>query len=206
VLTVDPGDTLVVPPPWTAAGHLGAPADRRARPGRRCFAELPRATAWPGPIARAGRRAGHDARGAPGLAGGPDDWGWTVRRGDGTTPLKPSASAWPTPPADLACCWDLDVQQGHGRANDRGPDRGPGPRSSGVIGTGRRPEPGEHSTVPRRARLPAGKHRLPGAGQPAQPSTWPVTSAPVRCCCLGDGHGGAGATARWSGTAISSAG
>jgi acetamidase/formamidase len=187
VLTVDPGDTLVVRS-LDAAGHL----ERLRTPGEtrpQMFAER-RGHCLAGPIAVRGAEPGMML--AVHLVSlRPDDWGWTVAAAT-DTPLNRRLGLADAPPTWLL--WDLDVQQGTAR-NDRGLTVDLAP-FLGVIGLPPA-EPGEHSTVPPRACGGNIDCRELVAGSTLY---LPVT-VPGALLCLGDGHGAQG-DGEVSGTAI----
>lgn len=187
VLTVDPGDTLVVRS-LDAAGHL----ERQRTPGEsrpQLFANR-RGHCLAGPIA---------VRGAmPGMMLAvrlvslrPDDWGWTVAAAL-DNPLNRRLGVAGGPPSWLL--WDLDVEKGTAR-NDRGLTMNLAP-FLGVIGLPPA-EPGEHSTIPPRASGGNIDCRELVAGSTLY---LPVT-VPGALLCLGDGHGAQG-DGEVSGTAI----
>jgi acetamidase/formamidase len=187
VLTVDPGDTLVVRS-LDAAGHL----ERQRTPGEsrpQLFANR-RGHCLAGPIA---------VRGAmPGMMLAvrlvslrPDDWGWTVAAAL-DNPLNRRLGVAGGPPSWLL--WELDVEKGTAR-NDRGLTMNLAP-FLGVIGLPPA-EPGEHSTIPPRASGGNIDCRELVAGSTLY---LPVT-VPGALLCLGDGHGAQG-DGEVSGTAI----
>jgi acetamidase/formamidase len=187
VLTVDPGDTLVVRS-LDAAGHL----ERQRTPGEtrpQLFANR-RGHCLAGPIAVRGA--------APGMMLAvrlvslrPDDWGWTVAAAV-DNPLNRRLGVAGGPPSWLL--WDLDVEKGTAR-NDRGLTMNLAP-FLGVIGLPPA-EPGEHSTIPPRASGGNIDCRELVAGSTLY---LPVT-VPGALLCLGDGHGAQG-DGEVSGTAI----
>jgi acetamidase/formamidase len=186
VLTVEPGDTLVVHS-LDASGHL----ERQTTPGEtkpKMFAEK-RGHCLVGPIAVRGAEPGMmlavrllDLR--------PDEWGWTVAGAD--TPLNQRLGVAGGPPTWLL--WEIDADKGvarnqHGLSVDLAPFLGV---------TGLPPdEPGEHSTIPPR---PSGGNidcRELVAGSTLY---LPVT-VPGALLSVGDGHGAQG-DGEVSGTAV----
>ena len=139
VLTVDPGDTVVVRT-LNAAGHL----KRQRVPGEpvpQMFAPR-RGHCLTGPIAVRGAAPG-DVLAVRFTALRPDDWGWTVAR---DTPLTRRLGADKNTPAWLL--WQIDADAGTATSN-----RGHRVRTApfhGVTGLAW-DEPGEHSTIPPRA-------------------------------------------------------
>ena len=142
VLTVDPGDTVVVRS-LDASGYLSP----QRFPGDRTPPRLipdSRGHCLTGPIA---------VRGAgPGtflsvrlVSLRPDDWGWTIAAGL-ENPLNRRLGVTDSEPAALL--WDLDADSGVG-TESRGLCRALAP-FLGVIGVAP-DEPGEHSTIPPRA-------------------------------------------------------
>jgi acetamidase/formamidase len=187
VLTVDPGDTLVVRT-LDASGHL----ERQTTPGEqqpKMFAQK-RGHCLAGPI---------EVRGAePGmmlavrlLSLRPDEWGWTVSAA-ADTPLNQRLGVAGGPPTWLL--WEIDPDKGvarnqHGLSVDLAPFLGV---------TGLPPdEPGEHSTIPPRASGGNIDCRELVAGATLY---LPVT-VPGALLCIGDGHGAQG-DGEVSGTAV----
>jgi acetamidase/formamidase len=143
VLTVDPGDTVVVRS-LDAAGRLA----RQAYPGEQAptmFAEF-RGHCLTGPIAVRGARPG-DMLALRLVALRPGDWGWTSAPGRRDSPVArrlhltgDDDGAW--------LLWELDADAGKGVANGRFTrDLAP---FLGVMGVAPA-APGEHSTIPPRA-------------------------------------------------------
>jgi acetamidase/formamidase len=186
VLTVDPGDTLVVHS-LDAPGHL----ERQTTPGEtkpKMFTEK-RGHCLVGPIAVRGAEPGMmlavrllDLR--------PDEWGWTVAGAD--TPLNQRLGVAGGPPTWLL--WEIDADKGvarnqHGLSVDLAPFLGV---------TGLPPdEPGEHSTIPPRASGGNIDCRELVAGSTLY---LPVT-VPGALLSVGDGHGAQG-DGEVSGTAV----
>jgi acetamidase/formamidase len=187
VLTVDPGDTLVVRS-LDAAGHL----ERQRTPGEtrpQMFAER-RGHCLAGPIAVRGAEPGMML--AVRLVSlRPDDWGWTVAAAL-DNPLNRRLGVADGPASWLL--WDLDADKGTAR-NDRGLTVDLAP-FLGVIGLPPA-ESGEHSTIPPRACGGNIDCRELVAGSTLY---LPVT-VPGALLCLGDGHGAQG-DGEVSGTAI----
>jgi acetamidase/formamidase len=187
VLTVDPGDTLVVRS-LDASGHL----ERQTTPGEskpKMITES-RGHCLAGPIA---------VRGAePGMmlavrlsALRPDEWGWTVSAA-ADTPLNQRLGVADGPPTWLL--WEVDADKGvarnqHGLSVDLAP-------FLGVVGLPP-DEPGEHSTIPPRATGGNIDCRELIAGSTLY---LPVT-VPGALLCVGDGHGAQG-DGEVSGTAV----
>ncbi len=139
VLTVDPGDTVVVRS-LNAAGHL----ERQQVPGEAVRQLFPsrRGHCLTGPIAVRGARPG-DVLAVSFVSLRPDDWGWTVAR---DTQLARRVGAGTGTPAWLL--WQIDAEAGTAVSN-----LGHRVRISpfhGVTGVAW-DEPGEHSTIPPRA-------------------------------------------------------
>jgi acetamidase/formamidase len=143
VLTVDPGDTVVVRS-LDASGRLA----RQTYPGEQTpamFAEF-RGHCLTGPIAVRGARPG-DMLALRLAALQPGDWGWTAAPGRRDSPVArrlrltgDEDGAW--------LLWELDADAGKGVANGRFTrDLAP---FLGVMGVAPA-APGEHSTIPPRA-------------------------------------------------------
>jgi acetamidase/formamidase len=187
VLTVDPGDTLVVRS-LDAAGHL----ERQPAPGvpaPKMIVES-RGHCLVGPIAVRGAEPGMML--AVRLVSlRPDDWGFTVAAARDNA-LNRRLGVFPGDPAWLL--WDVDADLGVARNN-----LGVSVRLAPFLGVVGLPpdEPGDHSTVPPRAcggnidcrELVAGSTLF-----------LPVT-VPGALLCVGDGHGAQG-DGEVSGTAI----
>ncbi|MDX3851867.1 acetamidase/formamidase family protein [Streptomyces sp. AK02-01A] len=188
VLTVDPGDTVVVHS-LDSSGHL----KRQRTPGEatpRMFEGL-RGHCLAGPIA---------VRGAePGMALAvrleslrPDDWGFTAAA-SADTPLNRRLGLADADPAWLL--WELDADAGTG-TDQYGHTVSLAP-FLGVIGMPPA-EPGEHSTTPPRA---------PGGGNidcrelVAGSTLFLPVTVPEALLCVGDGHAAQG-DGEVSGTAI----
>jgi acetamidase/formamidase len=187
VLTVDPGDTLVVRS-LDASGNL----ERQTKPGE----DMPKMLAdrrghcLTGPIEVRG--AEHGMMLAVRLVSlRPDDWGWTVAAAV-DNPLNRMLGIAGEPPVWLL--WDVDADKGTA-TNDRGLTVDIAP-FLGV--TGLPPdEPGEHSTVPPRASGGNIDCRELTAGSTLY---LPVT-VPGALLCMGDGHAAQG-DGEVSGTAV----
>jgi len=141
VLTVDPGDTLVVRS-LDASGHLEA----QTTPGevRPTLIAESRGHCLTGPIEVRGAEPGQML--AVHLRSlRPDDWGWTVAGGR-ETPVTRRLSLTDGPPAWLL--WTIDAEAGTATES-----RGLVVPTAPFLGvTGVAPvEPGEHSTIPPRA-------------------------------------------------------
>ncbi|HEX3650228.1 MAG TPA: acetamidase/formamidase family protein [Pseudonocardiaceae bacterium] len=191
VLTVDPGDRLVVRS-LDASGHL----ERQTTPGeqRPKLIKDARGHCLTGPIAVRGAKPG--AMLALRLESlRPDDWGWTVAAAV-DNPLNRRLGIAGRPPAWLL--WEIDADAGTAR-NDRGLTVDIAP-FFGVMGVPPA-EPGEHSTVPPRAECGGNMDcRELTAGSTVY---LPVT-VPDALLCLGDGHAAQG-DGEVSGTAIETA-
>ena len=188
VLTVDPGDTVVVRT-LDASGHL----ERQRTPGElrpKLIAES-RGHCLAGPIAVRGAEPGmvlavrlDDLR--------PDDWGFTVA-GARDTPLNRRLGVTGLPPAALL--WELDAEKLTG-TNDRGftVDLAP---FLGVVGV-TPAEPGEHSTIPPRTGCGG---NIDCRDLVAGTTLYLPVTVPQALLCLGDGHAAQG-DGEVSGTAI----
>ncbi|HKN98331.1 MAG TPA: acetamidase/formamidase family protein [Pseudonocardiaceae bacterium] len=188
VLTVDPGDRLVVRS-LDASGYL----ERQTKPGeqRPKLIKDARGHCLTGPIAVRGARPG--AMLALRLESlRPDDWGWTVAAAV-DNPLNRRLGIAGRPASWLL--WEIDADAGTAR-NDRGFTVDIAP-FLGVMGVPPA-EPGEHSTVPPRAACGGNMDcRELVAGSTVY---LPVT-VPEALLCLGDGHAAQG-DGEVSGTAI----
>ena len=141
VLTIDPGDTVVVRS-LDASGHL----ERQSTPGEVKPKMLPgaRGHCLTGPIAVRGAQPGDMlALRLTGLR--PGEWGWTAA-GSQDTPVTQRLGLAGGPQSWLL--WELDADAGKGTA-DRGFTRALAP-FLGVMGLAPA-EAGEHSTIPPRA-------------------------------------------------------
>lgn len=174
VLTVDPGDTIVVHT-LDAAGHL----ERQRTPGEKRPTMFPvrRGHCLAGPIAVRGAEPGmtlsvHLASLVPGT------WGWTAAaRRDG--PLNRRLGVAGGPPSWLL--WELDAERSAG-VNDRGLSVDLAP-FLGVIGLPP-DEPGEHATIPPRASGGNIDCRELVAGS----TLYLPVAVPGAGLCVGDGH------------------
>jgi len=179
VLSIDPGDTVVVRS-LDAAGHL----TRQTFPGEQREKMFPasRGHCLTGPIEVRGAQPG-DLLALRLRSLRPDDWGWTVAAAL-DTPVTRRLGLAEGPPAWLL--WELDPDSAKGR-NDRGISRPLAP-FLGVMGLA--PEaPGEHSTIPPRAECGGNidcKELAAGATL-----FLPVT-VPGALLYLGDGHAAQG--------------
>jgi acetamidase/formamidase len=188
VLTLDPGDTLVVHS-LDASGHLErqrTPGEERPKllPGRRghCLA---------GPIAVTGAEPGmtlsvhlESLR--------PDEWGWTAAAA-ADTPLNRRLGLAGGEPSWLL--WELDADRltgtdQYGHEIDLAP-------FLGVIGMPP-PEPGEHSTIPPRA---LGGGNIDCRELVAGSTLFLPVTVPGALLCVGDGHAAQG-DGEVSGTAV----
>ncbi|HVX46454.1 MAG TPA: acetamidase/formamidase family protein, partial [Mycobacteriales bacterium] len=187
VITVDPGDRLVVRS-LDASGYLS----RQKEPGAAVSRMFPaaRGHCLAGPIAVRGAEPG--AVLAVTLeALRPDGWGWTVA-GAKDTPLNRRLGL-DGPPSWLL--WDLDVENGTG-TDQLGHRVGLRP-FLGVIGLPPA-EPGEHSTIPPRN---AGGGNIDCKDLVAGSTLYLPITVPEALLCLGDGHAAQG-DGEVSGTAI----
>lgn len=176
VLTVDPGDTVVVHS-LDAAGHL----ERQRTPGesRPKLISDRRGHCLVGPIA---------VRGAePGMALAvrmeslrPDEWGWTVAA-SGDTPLNRRLGLTDAEPSWLL--WELDADKLTG-TNQHAHTVSLAP-FLGVIGMPPA-EPGEHSTIPPRA---LGGGNIDCRELVAGSTLYLPVTVEDALLCVGDGHG-----------------
>jgi acetamidase/formamidase len=179
VLTVDPGDRLVVRS-LDASGYLSP----QRFPGDRPEQLLPasRGHCLTGPVAVRGAEPGtflsvHLA------ALEPDDWGWTVAAGL-DNPLNRALGVVGDEPSWLL--WQLDSQRGTA-TSDTGFRRSLAP-FLGVIGVAPA-EPGEHSTIPPRA---AGGGNIDCRDLVAGSTLHLPVLVPGALLSLGDGHAAQG--------------
>jgi len=187
VLTVDPGDTLVVRS-LDAAGHL----ERQPGPGvaaPRLIVES-RGHCLVGPIGVRGAVPGMTLA-VRVLSLRPDDWGFTVAAARDNA-LNRRLGVFPGEPAWLL--WDVDADLGVARNN-----LGFSVRLAPFLGVIGLPpaEPGDHSTVPPRASGGNIDCRELVVGSTL---FLPIT-VPGALLCVGDGHGAQG-DGEVSGTAI----
>lgn len=188
VVTVDPGDTLVVHS-LDASGHL----KRQRTPGEKqpLMIDGRRGHCLIGPIA---------VRGAePGMALAvrleslrPDEWGWTVAAA-ADTPLNRRLGVAGGDPSWLL--WELDADRltgtnQYGHRVDLAP-------FLGVIGMPP-PEPGDHSTIPPRVQ---GGGNIDCRELVAGSTLFLPVTVPDALLCVGDGHAAQG-DGEVSGTAI----
>jgi acetamidase/formamidase len=188
VLTVEPGDTVVIRS-LDSSGFL----ERQSVPGEsraRMFAKA-RGHCLAGPIAVRGAEPGMtlavrlvDLR--------PDDWGWTVA-GARDNPLNRRLGVLDGPPTWLL--WELDAAGGTG-TNDLGHRVRLAP-FLGVVGV-TPAEPGEHSTIPPR---PGCGGNIDCRDLVAGSTLYLPVNVPGALLCLGDGHAAQG-DGEVSGTAI----
>jgi acetamidase/formamidase len=179
VLTIDPGDTVVVRS-LDAAGYLA----RQTAPGEdqpKMFTAS-RGHCLTGPIAVRGAQPG-DMLALRLVALRPDEWGWTVAAAL-NTPVTRRLGLADGPPSWLL--WELDPDSGKGTA-DRGFGRGLAP-FLGVMGLAP-PEPGEHSTIPPRA---AGGGNIDCRELVAGATLFLPVCVPDALLYLGDGHAAQG--------------
>ena len=179
VLTVDPGDTVVVRS-LDAIGHL----QRQEEPGQRrpLMFEPRRGHCLTGPIAVRGAEPG-TVLAVQLVSVRPDEWGWTAAatRDDWLTRRLGLAD---TPPSWLL--WDLDAERGTG-TDDRGHRVALRP-FLGVLGMPPA-EPGEHSTVPPRA---SGGGNIDCRELVAGSTLYLPVTVPGAHLLLGDGHAAQG--------------
>ncbi|MGP4015803.1 acetamidase/formamidase family protein [Saccharopolyspora sp. 5N708] len=188
VLTVDPGDTVVVGS-LDSRGYL----ERQDKPGEQR------------PTMFGGRRRGHCLTGPIAVRGAepgavlavhlesmrPDEWGWTVAGAkDDWLNRKLGVASTPT-----WLLWELDAERGTG-TNDRG-HTVPLTPFLGVIGMPP-DEPGEHSTIPPR---PSGGGNIDCRELVAGSTIYLPITVPGGLLLLGDGHAAQG-NGEVSGTAI----
>lgn len=187
VLTVDPGDTIVVRS-LDASGHV----ERQNEPGEekpKLIAES-RGHCLIGPIAVRGAEPGMMLA-VRIVSLQPDDWGWTAAAAR-DTPLNRRLGVADGPPSWLL--WEMDVEKGtardnHGFTVDLAP-------FLGVVGL-TPAEPGEHSTIPPR---PCGGN-IDCRELVADSTLYLPVEVPGALLCVGDGHGAQG-DGEVSGTAI----
>jgi acetamidase/formamidase len=179
VLTIDPGDTVVVRS-LDASGYTA----RQNSPGDAAPKLIPdaRGHCLTGPIAVQGAQAG-DMLSLHLVSLRPDDWGWTVAAAL-DTPVTQRLGLAGGPPSWLL--WELDPEAGQGTA-DRGFSRGLAP-FLGVMGLAP-PETGEHSTIPPRA---AGGGNIDCKELVAGATLFLPVLVPDALLYLGDGHAAQG--------------
>lgn len=178
VLTVDPGDSLLVHS-LDAHGYLSRPPEPGADAPQ--MFSTPRGHCLTGPIAVRGAQPGTTlAVHLEELT--PDDWGWTVAGAKDTwlnrrldLPDKPSWLLWDV---DAAARTAADQ---HGRTVGLAP-------FLGVIGIPPA-EPGEHSTIPPRA---IGGGNIDCRQLVAGSTLYLPVTVPEALLCLGDGHAAQG--------------
>ena len=179
VLTVDPGDRLVVRS-LDASGYLSPqrwPGDRPAR-----MLEASQGHCLTGPIAVRGAEPGTHLSVRLGSLR-PDSWGWTVAAAV-DNPLNRRLGVAGADPTYLL--WDLDVAAGTA-TSDRGFRRSLAP-FLGVVGVASA-EPGEHSTIPPRA---AGGGNVDCRSLVAGSTLLLPVLVPGALLSLGDGHAAQG--------------
>jgi len=179
VLTIDPGDTVVVRS-LDAGGHLS----RQTVPGESRPQLIPnlRGHCLTGPIAVRGADRG-DTLALRLISLRPDDWGFTVAGGR-HTPVTERLGLAGGPPGWLL--WDLDADAGKGTC-DRGFSRALAP-FLGVMGMPP-DEPGEHSTVPPRTH---GGGNIDCRELVAGATLYLPVTVPQALLYLGDGHAAQG--------------
>jgi acetamidase/formamidase len=181
VLTVDPGDTVVVGS-LDAAGYL----ERMEKPGEdrpHMFAEF-RGHCLTGPIAVRGARPGDDmlALRLVSLRTGP--WGWTLAGGS-DTPVHRRLGLDKAPQSWLL--WDLDADAKTGLATGHGFRRELAP-FLGVMGVAPAQD-GEHSTIPPR---PGSGGNIDCRELTAGTTLYLPVAVPDALLYLGDGHAAQG--------------
>ncbi len=181
VLTVDPGDTVVVRS-LDASGFLA----RQQSPGEEQPTMFPRAE-WrghclTGPIAVRGAEPG-DVLAVRLNSLRPDDWGWTVAAA-GDTPLTRRLGLHDGPPSWLL--WQIDADAGTA-TNNYGHTVSIAP-FLGVTGVAF-DEPGRHSTVPPRA---VGGGNIDCKDLVAGSTLYLPVTVPGALLSLGDGHAAQG--------------
>jgi acetamidase/formamidase len=179
VLSVDPGDTVVVGS-LDASGYLA----RQTSPGEEQPKMFPdaRGHCLTGPIAVRGARPG-DMLALHLVSLRPGDWGWTVAAAR-DTPVTRRLGLAGGPPSWLL--WELDPDSGTGTTGERFV-RELGP-FLGVMGMPPA-EPGEHSTVPPRAR---GGGNIDCKELVAGATLFLPVTVPGALLYLGDGHAAQG--------------
>ena len=179
VLTVDPGDRLVVRS-LDASGYLAPQAFPGDRPPT--MFSPSRGHCLAGPIAVRGAEPGAFlAVRLESLT--PDDWGWTVAAAV-DNPLNRRLGVADAGPSWLL--WDLDV--GRGTATEQRGFRRPLAPFLGVIGVAPA-EPGEHSTIPPRAQ---GGGNIDCRDLVAGSTLYLPVLVPGALLSLGDGHAAQG--------------
>ena len=179
VLTVDPGDTVVV-----RTLDAGGLIDRPTAPGAdgpRLIKQA-RGHCLTGPIEVRGAQPG-DILALRLVSLRPGDWGWTVSGGRDTPVTRRLGVADATPSWLL---WDLDPDAGRGRTTE-GFTRPLAP-FLGVMGMPPA-EPGEHSTIPPRA---AGGGNIDCRELVAGTTLFLPVTVPGALLYLGDGHAAQG--------------
>ncbi|MET9484120.1 acetamidase/formamidase family protein [Streptomyces sp. NPDC006638] len=188
VLTIDPGDTVVVHS-LDASGHL----ERQRTPGEprpKMFGGRP-GHCLAGPIAVRGARPG-TALAVRVESLRPDPWGWTVAAA-ADTPLNRRLGLADTEPSWLL--WELDADAGTG--TDQYGHRVSLAPFLGVIGLPPA-EPGEHPTVPPRV---AGGGNIDCRELVAGSTLFLPVTVDDALLCVGDGHAVQG-DGEVSGTAV----
>jgi acetamidase/formamidase len=182
VLTVDPGDTLLVRS-LDAAGYLA----RHEFPGDsgqpKMFPGEFRGHCLTGPLAVRGAAPG-DMLALRLVALTPEDWGWTVAPAVPDSPVLRRPGLSGTDPSWLL--WEIDVRAGTATAN--GKYTRPLAPFLGVMGVAPA-APGEHSTIPPRAGAGGNidcKELVAGS------TLYLPVNVPGALLYLGDGHGAQG--------------
>jgi acetamidase/formamidase len=188
VLTVDPGDTIVVRS-LDASGHLA----RQQSPGDKppVMFSAGRGHCLTGPIAVRGAAPG-DVLAVRLVSLRPADWGWTVAAAR-DTPLTRRLGLHEGPPSWLL--WDIDADAGTA-TNNYGHTVRIAP-FLGVTGVAW-DEPGEHSTIPPRA---IGGGNIDCKELVAGSTLYLPVTVPGALLSLGDGHAAQG-DGEVAGTAI----
>jgi acetamidase/formamidase len=188
VLTVDPGDTIVMRS-LDASGHLA----RQQSPGEetpRMFTAH-RGHCLTGPVAVRGAAPG-DVLAVHLVSLRPDGWGWTVAAAR-DTPLTRRLGLHDGPPSWLL--WDIDVAAGTATSNyGHTVTIAPFLGVTGVAWD----EPGEHSTIPPRA---VGGGNIDCKELVAGSTLYLPVTVPGALLSLGDGHAAQG-DGEVAGTAI----
>ncbi len=188
VLTVDPGDTVVVHS-LDASGHLERP--RTPDDPRVLLLPARRGHCLAGPVAVRGAEPG-TVLAVTLVTARPDSWGWTVAAARDNW-LNRRLGVADAPPAWLL--WEIDADQ-LTATNDRGLTVDLAP-FLGVIGVAP-DEPGQHSTVPPR---PRSGGNIDCRELVAGSTLYLPVTVPGALLCVGDGHAAQG-DGEVAGTAI----
>src|ERR1700712_4619152 len=189
VLTVDPGDSVIVRS-LDASGYL-RPQQMPGERGPTMFAESSRGHCLTGPIAVSGAEPGM-SRVVRLTAIRPDPWGWTVAAARDTA-LNRRLGLADAPPAWLL--WALDADAGIG-TDQLGHEVSLAP-FLGVLG-GPPAEAGEHSTIPPRV---VGGGNIDCRSLVAGSALYLPITVPGALVSMGDGHAAQG-DGEVSGTAV----